>query len=150
MENWSTILKRSVEYKPQIELLNVKINLNNYPKKDCYGEYADVEEHPISQKRKPTTVKDCHYWFENKGPQKFVENWSTILKRSVEYKPQILLLNLKINLNNYPKKDYYGEYADVEEHPISQKRKPTILKRTVTTDLRIKGQKNLWKIDQLS
>ena len=58
--------------------------------------------------------KGWRYWFENKGPQKFVENWSTILKRTVEYKPQILLLYMKINLNNYPKKDCYGEYADVE------------------------------------
>ena len=96
------------------------------------------------------TEKDSRYWFENKGPQKFVQNWSTILKRTVEYKPQIVLLNVKINLNNYSKKDCYGEYADVEEHPISQKRNPTILKRAVAIDLRIKGHKNLWKIDQLT
>ena len=68
----------------------------------------------------------------------------------MEYKPQIMLLNMKINLNIYHKKDCYGEYADVEKYPISQKRKPTILKRAVATDLRIKGHKNLWKIDQLS
>ena len=67
------------------------------------------------------TEKESRYWFEDKGPQKFVQNWSTILKRTVEYKPQILLLNVKINLNNYPKKNCYGEYADVEEHPRSQK-----------------------------
>ena len=53
---------------------------------------------------------------------------------TVEYKSQILLLNVKINLNNYPKKHCYGEYADVEERPIPQKRKQTILKRPVATD----------------
>ena len=55
------------------------------------------------KKKTDYTEKDCRYWFENKGPQKFVENWSTILKWTVEYKPQILLLNDKINLDNYPK-----------------------------------------------
>ena len=103
----------------------------------------------ISKKKTDYPEKDCRYWLENKGPQEFVENWSTILKRH-EYKPQILLLNVKINLKNYPQKNCYGESADVEEHPISQKRKPTILKRIVATDLRINGHKNLWKIDQLS
>ena len=82
VENWSTILRRTVEYKPQILLLNVKISLNNYPKKDCYWEYADVEEHPIYKKKIDYPEKDCRYWFENKGRQKFVENWSTTLKRT--------------------------------------------------------------------
>ena len=79
-----------------------------------------------------------------------MENWSTILKRTVEYKTQILLLNVKINLNNYPKKDCYGESADVEEHPIYKKTKQSILKRAIAFDLRIKGHKNLFEIVQLS
>ena len=47
------------------------------------------------KKKTDYTEKDCRYWLEIKGPQKIVENWSTILKRLLNINHKFCYWTLK-------------------------------------------------------